>query len=227
MSMTEAPRTTTPLGRTLRARPAVEPLIFVALALLYVWLVQPTHNDWLRIPYMAVVVLIPIGSAILHRDTLRELGLRLDNFWRSAREVGLLTLAAAILVIAIGVLAGGGSAIRPGMLTSFLIYPAWGLIQQYAMQSFAYRRLRAGVESPAPAAALTALLFASLHYPNLPLVISTLVGSYAWCRLFERNPNLLTLALSHGWLAVLVRAFWPAVWLHGLRIGPTYWTWTP
>lgn len=227
MASTSQPENRLTSATGARHSPAIEPLILVALALLYIWLVQPTHNDWLRIPYMAVVVLIPIGSAILHRDTLRELGLRLDNFWRSAREVGLLTLAAAFLVIAIGVLAGGGSAIRPEMLTSFLIYPVWGLIQQYAMQSFAYRRLRAGIESPGPAATLTALLFASLHYPNLPLVISTLVGGYAWCRLFERNPNLLTLALSHGWLAVVLRASWPAVWLHGLRIGPTYWTWTP
>ncbi len=71
------------------------------------------------------------------------------------------------------------------------------------------------------------MLFASLHYPNMALVLVTLVGGYAWCRLFERHPNLITLAVSHGWLAVLLRAFWPAEWLHNLRIGPGFWTWTP
>ena len=55
----------------------------------------------------------------------------------------------------------------------------------------------------------------------------TLVGGYVWCRLFHRQPNLFTLAISHGWLAVLVRYSWPAEWLHNLRIGPGYWTWTP
>jgi len=48
-----------------------------------------------------------------------------------------------------------------------------------------------------------------------------------WCLLFYRQPNLFILALSHGWLAVLVRYSWPAEWLRNLRIGPSYWTWTP
>ncbi len=95
------------------------------------------------------------------------------------------------------------------------------------MQSFTYRRLREATERPPIAAGLTALLFAALHYPNLPLLLLTLAGGYVWCRLFERHANLITLALSHGWLAVLLRATWPAEWLHNLRIGPSYWTWTP
>ncbi len=95
------------------------------------------------------------------------------------------------------------------------------------MQSFTYRRLRDANPRPSLAALHAAILFAALHYPNTPLVLVTLAGGYVWCRLFERHPNLITLAVSHGWLAVLLRAFWPADWLHNLRIGPTYWTWTP
>lgn len=213
--------------RASRGRAAAQPLAFVGLALAYIWIVRPTHDDWLKIPFLAVIVLVPFASNLVHRDRPRELGWRLDNLWPSAREVAMVTAAGAALVLAVGALTDAAPAIWPGMARSFLLYPFWGLVQQYAMQSFTYRRLREGTGRPVAAAALTALLFASLHYPNLALASVTLVGAYVWCRLFERHPNLFTLALSHGWLAVLLRASWPALWLHNLRIGPGYWTWTP
>ncbi len=209
------------------ARPALQPLLFVALALLYVWVVQPTNDDRLRIPYLAIVILIPFASNLSHRDHLRELGLRLDNLWISAREVGALTLLAAALVIAIGLAAGAGPEFDQGVARAIWFYPFWGLAQQYAMQSFTYRRLREGLRNTHASAAAAATLFASLHYPNLALALVTMIGGYAWCRLFERHPNLFTLALSHGWLAVLLRYSWPAAWLHNLRIGPSFWSWTP
>ncbi|UCC74716.1 MAG: CPBP family intramembrane metalloprotease [Gemmatimonadota bacterium] len=214
------------LHARLTARPVLEPLLFVALALLYVWIVRPTRIDWLRIPFLAVIVVIPFASNFLHRDRARDLGLRLDNLRGSAREVGIATLIGAVLILAGGTLTGGPY-FRSRMLESFLVYPLWGLAQQYAMQSFTYRRLREGIAQPGLAAAATALLFASVHWPNWPLALVTLVGGYVWCRLFERHPNLFTLALSHGWLAVLLRYSWPAEWLHNLRIGPGYWAWMP
>lgn len=208
-------------------RSALEPALFVALALLYVWIVQPTGNDWIRVPVMAIIVLIPFGSAYLHRDSLRELGIRIDNLRVSAVEVGAATAIGAVVILAIGVLAGHLPESRPGIIRAILLYPFWGLAQQYAMQSFTFRRMRESVGSPTLAATLSALLFAAVHWPNLPLALVTAVGGVAWCLLFHRAPSLFTLALSHGWLAVLVRAAWPAEWLHNLRIGPSYWSWTP
>lgn len=212
----------------LRERPAAwrvfEPLVFVALAVVYSWVVRPTHNDWLRIPFLVVVVLIPFASNILHRDRLRDLGLRFDNLKGSARDVGIATLIGAVAILVVGTLTGGPY-FRSRMVQSFFVYPLWGLIQQYAMQSFTYRRLREGIARPGLAAAATAILFASVHWPNWPLALVTLLGGYVWCRLFERRPNLITLALSHGWLAVLLRYSWPVDWLRNLRIGPSYWDW--
>lgn len=213
-------------GRKRRPAAAVEPLVFVALVLLYIWVVKGTHRDLIRIPYLVVVVLIPIGSNLLHRDRPARLGFRLDNLGRSAAEVGLATAVGAIVVLIVAAAAGGFEG-WPGMWRGFLTYPFWGLAQQYAMQSFAYRRLREALARPGLAAAATAVLFGSAHWPNVALAGVTVLGGYVWCRLFERHPNLITLALSHGWLAVLVRAVWPAVWLHNLRIGPEFWTWTP
>jgi hypothetical protein len=223
----EASQTRDPAGslrERLTARPVLEPLLFVGLAVVYSWVIRGTHNDWLRIPFLVVIVLIPFASNILHRDRLRDLGLRFDNLRASAREVGLATLIGAVVILAVGMLTGGPH-FRDRMVQSFFLYPFWGLTQQYAMQSFTYRRLRGGIAQPGLAAAAAATLFASVHWPNWPLAIVTLVGGYVWCRLFERHPNLITLALSHGWLAVLLRYSWPVDWLRNLRIGPSYWEW--
>ena len=213
--------------QALVSHPALQPAIFVSLALAFVWVVRPTGNDWLKIPFLCLIVLIPFASNYLHRDRLRDLGLRLDNLPASLREVGIVTCIGAVAVLSIGALAGVAPHFGRGTLNSLLLYPGWGLVQQYAMQSFTYRRLREGTRSPGTAAALTAVSFAAIHYPNLALAGVTLVGGYVWCRLFERQPNLFTLALSHGWLAVALRASWPALWLHNLRIGPDYWLWIP
>ena len=207
------------------SRPAWEPATFVALALAYAWLIRPAGNDWLKIPILAVIVLIPFLSNYLHGDRLRHLGLRVDNLPSSLREVGIATAVGAVAVVSIGLLVGSEPAFGRRTLNSLLVYPGWGLIQQYAMQSFTYRRVREATGRPRAAAAVSAVAFASLHYPNLALAGTTLVGGYVWCRLFERHPNLFTLAISHGWLAVLLRASWPNVWLHNLRIGPEYWSW--
>lgn len=204
----------------------LEPVVFVGLAFVYIWFLKPTGDDRIRVPYLAIVVLIPMLSNLLHRDRLPELGLRLDNLRISAREVGIVTAAGALLVIGIGLLTGGPHP-WSGMWEGFFTYPAWALAQQYAMQAFTLRRMREVVPSSTAAAALTAFLFGIVHAPNVALALVTAVGGYVWCRLFLRHPNLLTLAISHGWLAVLARVFWPAEWLRNLRIGPAFFTWTP
>jgi membrane protease YdiL (CAAX protease family) len=224
MEASQSKHTSVSLREKLTARPVLEPLLFVSLAVVYSWVIRPTHNDWLRIPFLVVIVLIPFASNLLHRDRLRDLGLRFDNLRASAREVGMATAIGAVAILAVGTLTGDPH-FRDRMVQSFFVYPLWGLIQQYAMQSFTYRRLREGIAQPGLAAAAAAALFASVHWPNWPLALVTLVGGYVWCRLFERHPNLITLALSHGWLAVLLRYSWPVDWLRNLRIGPSYWEW--
>lgn len=206
---------------------AAEPIAFVALALLYTWLVRPTRNDWLKGPALAFIIAIPFLSVFLHRDQLADLGLRFDNLVRSAREVAIATAVGALIVVGLGMMVGAGPRLSVSLIDDFLLYPLWGMAQQFAMQSFTYRRLRESFGGIALSAALTATLFGALHYPNLALAGTTLVGGFVWCLLYQRQPNLFTLAVSHGWLAVLLRYSWPAEWLHNLRIGPGYWTWTP
>ena len=174
---------------------------------------------------VSVVVLgaIPIASFARHRERLRDLGLRLDNLSRSAREVGIATLAAAAVIVMCGIAAG--VAIRPSLelIPIGIGYAVWGLLQQLALQGFVQRRLRAALHDERPTLAASAALFASLHLPNPVLVPATLVVGYVWCWLYARAPNLITLACSHAALAIIAMAAFPPAWIHDLRIGPGYW----
>lgn len=205
------------------ARPALEPLALTAAILVYIWLVAPAGSDKLRIASLAVVLAIPIVSNVRHGDRLRDLGFRLDNLRRSALQVGLATAVLAGLIVAIAGVGGHGVGPRAPSRATLLVYPAWAFLQQYALQAFAYRRLREALGRPGRAALVAALIFGVLHLPNVVLVGCTLLAAYVWCRLYERTPNLLTLALAHGLLAALLNASWPASWLHNLRVGPGYW----
>ncbi len=207
------------LRRRLRV---LEPLLFASLAMSYIWLIQPIRNDWLRVPFLIVVVLIPLLSNYLHQDRLADMGLRLDNLPASAREVGVFTLIASCSVVGLAFSAGESPELPFSSLVDFLIYPFWGLLQHYAMQSFVHRRFRESLGSPNAAIIASAVLFAIMHWPNKLLTIFTLLGGLAWCKLFSRHPNLLTLAISHGILAVLLYHLCPEDWVNNLRIGPRF-----
>jgi membrane protease YdiL (CAAX protease family) len=170
---------------------------------------------------MAVIVLIPFASVLVHRDPLKELGIRLDNLHASARDVGLFALLAGTGIVGLGMALGAQP--RWPDLTRIHRYPLWALLQQFALQSFAFRRTRETIREPTVAAAVTAGLFAAAHYPNTPLVLATLFGGFMFCTLFARQPNLFTLALCHALLAGLILAMWPAGEMRNLRIGPGYW----
>lgn len=166
---------------------------------------------------------IPLASILLHRERPRELGLRLDNLARSARQVGIMTLAASAVVMACGIAGGGRIRLGADLIPIWLVYVVWGLLQQLALQGFVQRRLSVALGDPRKAALVSAVLFASLHLPNPVLAPATLITGYAWCRLYTRAPNLITLACSHATLAVLALVAFPPAWVHHLRVGPGYW----
>ncbi len=207
-------------ARTFR-RPWLEPVVFTALALVYLWAIATLYIVPLSAAFLVVVVAIPVASNIVHRDGPRALGFRLDNFLRAAGPVGLATAIGMVLVIGLGLAAGKEIRLSGKFWYHMATYPLWGLVQQWALQGFVYRRLRESM--PAGRAALAAaLLFAALHVPNPALVPFTLIGGYVWCRLYERRPNLFALALSHGWLASVVGMAIPKSWVYGLRVGALF-----
>ena len=201
----------------------LEPLVFVLLALGYEWVVHPIAPFAVKAIYLAVVVLIPLASNVIHGDRPRDLGFRFDNFLRSARSVGPVTLAALMVILILSYGSGHGVTVGPRLGQQLWYYPLWGLAQQWVLQGFVHRRLCDSWRRGRLAAIASSVLFSSLHFPNPVLVLFTLICGYAWCLLYRREQNLFTLALSHGWLGAMTMASLPRTWLHGLRVGPEFW----
>lgn len=101
-------------------------------------------------------------------------------------------------------------------------YLVFGPLQALIFFGFAETRVRAlmrdGRRGMIVTASVTALIFASVHLPNLPLAAITLAGGFGWALLFYRRPNVLLLGLSHAALGTLL---YEVVGLN-TRIGPFY-----
>ena len=84
----------------------------------------------------------------------------------------------------------------------------------------------------AVAVTVAALLFGSIHAPNVVLVAVTTLAAIVWCTLFLRHANLFVLSISHCVLSVWLYYAWPKAWHLGLAVGPKalermfkYWQW--
>jgi hypothetical protein len=195
---------------------------FVLLLLSYIWGWQGAFRGSLAAVIAAALICIAVSNFVLHRDSTKALGLRLDNLLASLLEVGAVSDAFFLLIAGSGLVLG---TLRPvGEWTAgrlpWLLF--WAFIQQYALQGFVFTRLREVFPDEGRAALAAAGLFALLHLPNLPLMVGTFVTGYLWCRLFSRHPNLFTLTLSHTILAIVLAHSFPREWMHGMKVGPGY-----
>lgn len=206
-----------------RAMLAAEVLLCAAALSLYVLLAAPANLRefrWYHGGFYACVVAFVVCANLLHGDRPGDSGIRRDNLGESAKLVAVATAIMAAVVVVTGLLAGGFHWRSWRRLVELSgLYLAWGIAQQYLLQSFGLRRLRQA-QVPAPlAAAASAALFAMLHAPNWPLVAVTTACGVVWCAIFLRRPNILVLGPAHGCLAVLLYHAWPESWLRGLTVG--------
>jgi membrane protease YdiL (CAAX protease family) len=136
------------------------------------------------------------------KESPRDLGLRADNLAQAALPVAAWTVSAAagILVYAF---AAGRRPWAPELAILLPLYPVYGVAQQLIFQGILHRRLLALLRARGPALLLTAVVFALVHLPSLPLVLLTFPAGIAWSWLFQRWPNVWLLGISHGILASL------------------------
>jgi CAAX prenyl protease-like protein len=200
--------------------------VFIAAVAGCIWLTP--HGEaplqWYHVVLWSIAGCLPILANLIHGDHPRDSGLRVDNLAASALQVGGVTVSLGMVLVIVGLFFGGFDhptdaqrVLRMG--AGFVV---GGLVQQYALQAFVLRRLRqAGLPSVA-AVTVAVLLFAAVHWPNWVLVGLTIGGGMAWCAIFLRRPNLLTLGISHGLLALLAYHALPRAWHWGLAIGPKF-----
>lgn len=188
---------------------------------LYIWHWQFTHRRaWIVAPVWLA------ASFIIHRDTLRTLGWRIDNLKTSTRNAALLFGLFAMTLMGTGLIRRAPTHVPPnhGSVSHLAAYFGFCIFQQIVLNSLITNRLLELSSRIWLAAVLAGIVFAIVHWPNPVLVPLTFVGGAAMAWLFARERNILPLAAGQVVLSLLIWWAFPLSWHHGLRVGPGYYS---
>jgi len=101
-------------------------------------------------------------------------------------------------------------------------YVIWAVGQQFLLQSYFYVRFEQLFGGRA-AVAVSSVLFALLHLPNLPLTGLTLVGGLFFTEMFRTYRSLYALAIAHALMGIAIAYSFPDGVMHHMRVGLSYW----
>ena len=173
----------------------------------------------------AVPVLLALGLMLFsHRErgeTLQDIGFRTDNFLAACRLLLLPTALILIVVVAVAWFTSYSVTVAPWR-NRFLLLPLWALFQQYALNGFINRRAQLALGQGPKSIVLVAVVFSLFHLPNPLLAILTLAGGLVWAAVYQRQPNLLALALSHSVSSMTLALTVSPKLLDSLRVGFKY-----
>ena len=143
------------------------------------------------------------------RRLLEVWGFRCDNIRITFIISGFAT-AIGILAMAVIALTQKSLSFHWHMLPLLLLYPIWGVIQQFLVQALVAGNLSRSsgmIGSASFVTIVSAALFALVHMPDLKLAIGTFCLGLAFTPIYLRWRNLWPLGIYHGWLGVFAY-FW-------------------
>lgn len=188
----------------------------VGSVLVYVWLAEgKLPREAVLVPG-AVVVILSVWHNLLHGEW---------GFSRRALGPGL-GYGLAITIPLTLVIVGAGAALgtlhdRRDFLGSLAPLVVWGGAQQWVCTTVVLREAQRAT-SRRHGIIIAAMLFGVVHLPNPFLTAVTTGAGLVWCWLYDRYPNIIPLALSHGLGTLAILYAFDANITGRLRIGASY-----
>ncbi|MET0656901.1 MAG: CPBP family intramembrane glutamic endopeptidase [Steroidobacteraceae bacterium] len=201
---------------------SLELLAVVVIIVAFLWFGRRLFSGAL-VAFASVVLLITASSHRRAGEGARDIGFRWDTAAAAAAwfaPVGVVGVAIALVVgMHFGSLRFSGSVQTARSLVQFI---ASGVLQQYLLLGFFYRRCIEIMKSALAAVIVTAIVFAALHIPNVFLVAVTVSAGLISCAVYRRAPNLFVAGLAHGILVYVLYFALPPGITGNMRVGIEY-----
>jgi membrane protease YdiL (CAAX protease family) len=195
------------------------------------WAIVPIYpySRWpLIVPVLLTLTFIMYSQA-KHGESWGDLGFSQRYFSASLRLLFLPVAFSCVVLLAVGYITNSIHRSTHFGANLFVV-PFWGVVQQYVLQGFFYRRIRflsfrvlsvRATQSQKIWLAIlsTAGLFAIVHLPNLTLASLTLIAAIMLTWVYEQAPNIWALGLSHGVLSLVLMHSLPLQYLHSMSVG--------
>jgi hypothetical protein len=169
-------------------------------------------------------------SSLIRQDSLKELGIRFGNLYKSGRECAIIFLISIGTILLFSIFYSDQSYPRGVIshLRAFSKYTPWGitkritegLAQQFLLQSVFLVRFLQIFEKKSISLLSAAMLFSLAHSPNISLMFLSFFFGLIVCILFLRNRNIFTLGIMHGVLSMVFISFLIPGLVSNFKIGP-------
>jgi membrane protease YdiL (CAAX protease family) len=216
---------------SLRLVTLIEITSVIGSVLLIVWAIAPLfpQTRWLMIPPGIFAFSLILYSHHIRRESWSEIGFTSRHFRPALRLLATPVLIGGSVLMLFGYFQNSFHRSTHFEL-NLIVVPAWGIVQQYVLQGYVYRRVRQLLVHDQLKVELrkrrlrlsqlsTAGLFALVHLPNLTLTLLTFLAAVIWSWVYERAPNLWALGLSHGLLSLMLMHSSPTWLLQSMSVG--------